>query len=366
MKRAPWMMREKGFDLGGKTVGQKNPAALVNVVVALLAVFPGPWSPLWSPASVGAAAGSASEETAFTVSPLDPREIVQIVPLGNIDPRGGHVLPTDHIYFDYGAKTNLRVFAPAGGTVYALREQIHGGVKIEVRVDEHISYYVAHLVSEARIRVGVQVKAGEILGIVSGESMLDLGACDGRVKLAGFANPARYPEPTLHTISPLALFAEPLRSKLRARVHRDGLDKDGKIDFDQPGRLVGNWFHESLVAGESGRGGPETSAKQIAFVYDVAHPKAVRISIGGTVAPTGLYAVQPGAPDPAAVSVERGPVKYQLTPLSSNGIGGAPHNPSNMLLVELISENRLRVECLLGNKTEEVRGFTSSACIFER
>jgi len=90
--------------------------------------------------------------------------------------------------------------------------------------------------------------------------------------------------PTLQTVSPLALFAEPLRSQLYGKVKREGRDKDGKIDYDQPGKLVGNWFHESLSAGESGRGGGGISAKQIAFVYDVVQPTAVRISIGGTVA----------------------------------------------------------------------------------
>ena len=35
---------------------------------------------------------------------------------------------------------------------------------------------------------------------------------------------------------------EPLRSALYARVRRAGPDKDGKIDCDVPGRLVGNWF----------------------------------------------------------------------------------------------------------------------------
>jgi len=82
-----------------------------------------------------------SPSTTFTVSPLDLGQIVAITPLGNLNPLGGHVLPTDHIYVDYGGKTNISVFAPGSGSVFAIREQIHGGAKIEVRVDKNVSYY---------------------------------------------------------------------------------------------------------------------------------------------------------------------------------------------------------------------------------
>jgi hypothetical protein len=75
----------------------------------------------------------------FTISPIDPGEISGIVPLGNLNPLGGHVFPTDHIYLDYGGRAGLAVRAPAEGTVYAVRNQLHGGAKIEVRVDAHRS-----------------------------------------------------------------------------------------------------------------------------------------------------------------------------------------------------------------------------------
>ena len=40
----------------------------------------------------------------------------------------------------------------------------------------------------------------------------------------------------------LKYFTEPARSTLYAKVGREGSDKDGKINFDQAGRLAGNWF----------------------------------------------------------------------------------------------------------------------------
>ncbi len=326
-------------------------------------------------AAVAPVPGAAEENAGvpnpvFTVSPLDPTEVREIIPLGNLSPRHAHVFPTDHIYFDYGGKAGLPVRAPAEGTVFGVIAQLVGDLKVEIRADEHLNYYLAHLVLEPGIGNGSRVKAGQVVGRASGRSSLDLGAYDTRVRLPGLINPQRYPAPTPQTVSPLALFVEPVKSQLYAKVTRAGADRDGKIDFDQRGRLVGNWFHESLSADAGSRGAPELSRKQLAFVYDVRKPKLVRISIGGTVAPAGTYAVPAGSPDPATVSVEMGLVKYPLLgpeedrrrgeSLAGEGMAGP-----GFLLVQLLSEGRLQVEYFDKARTE-VRGFSRSALIYER
>jgi hypothetical protein len=302
---------------------------------------------------------------------LDPKEIVAIIPLGNLNPRSGHVFPTDHVYFDYGGKTGLVVFAPGPGKIFAISDQLSGGAKLEVAVNENLSYYLAHVLPRADIKVGAQLAAGQALGWVSATSLLDLGACDSRVKLPGFINPARYPSPTLQTVSPLALFVEPLRGRLYAMVNREGPDKDGKIDFDRPGRLVGNWFHESLAVAESGHGRPGTWARQLAFVPDVRQPSAVRVSIGGTVAPVGLFGVGSGAPDPATVTVNSGLMKYELLPFdarepSRKGPTGQQAENSGVLLVQLVNATRLKVEYVSGQPASAVERFTSKAALYVR
>jgi hypothetical protein len=306
----------------------------------------------------------------FSVSPIDPSEISGIVPLGNLNPLGGHVFPTDHIYLDYGGKPRLAVRAPAEGTVYAIRDQLQGGAKIEIRVDAHLSYYLAHVLPDPAIRVGSPLKAGQVIGRVSGESLLDLGACDSRVRLRGFVNPVRYPESTLHTVSPLSLFAEPLKSQLLAKVRRGSRDKEGKIDYDQPGKLVGNWFHESQPVPQSSAGRPEIWARQLAFVYDAREPQAIRVSVGGTVAPAGHYAVQPGAPDPATVSIDSGPVNYQLVDTSAPSGPAAATTLSpptkGVLLVQLVDEDKLRVEWFPGQAPSVVERFTEAASLYRR
>jgi hypothetical protein len=70
--------------------------------------------------------------------------------------------------------------------------------------------------------------------------MLDLGCVDTQVTLKGFVNPDGYPESTLHCVSPLKLYDDPLRSQLCSKVMRDSTDKDGRIDYDIAGRLGGN------------------------------------------------------------------------------------------------------------------------------
>ena len=301
----------------------------------------------------------------FTASPIDPDQIREIIPLGNLNPAGGHVLPSDHIYLDYGRKPGLTVCAPAAGTITAVRDQLRGDSKVEIRVDENISYYLAHLDLEPGIAAASKVSRAQKLGQASGKSMLDLGATDSRVGLSGFVNPDRYTQPTLHTISPLSVFADPLRSQLYLKVNRKGAEKDGKIDLDEPGRLLGNWFHETLSVQDSSRGDPTVWAKQLAFGYDVHDPGAVRISIGGTIAPAGLYALLPGAPDPAEVGVETGLVKYPLRLIGGDRTSRSEHS-AGLRLVQLLNERQLKVEYLAEGSFVGVKGFTGNASIYER
>ncbi len=305
----------------------------------------------------------------FTVSPLASDKILAVIPLGNLNPHGGHVFPTDHIYLDYGGEPGLPVAAPAAGTVFAIRGQLRNDAKIEIRVDEHLGYYLGHLFLGPGIEVGSPLKAGQIVGRVSARSLMDVGAYDDRASLPGFINRGRYPSSTLHTVSPLRLFMEPARSQLYAKVAREGPDKNGRIDFDQPGRLVGNWFHSSLSVDDSMCGQPEIWAKHLAFVYDVRQPGAVRISVGGTVMAPGIYAIQSGAPDPATVNMNSGLVKYQLR-LADHGAGGPAtlrsQSAIGWLHVQLIGEAKMKVEFFPGITVDMPEDFTRNANIYER
>jgi hypothetical protein len=300
----------------------------------------------------------ATPKPRLRFSPLDLAAIRSITPLGNLNPRGGHVFPTDHIYLDYGRKAGLPVYAPAAGSVLAIREQRGSDSKVEIRINERLSYYVAHLLLEDGVKTGSRVKDGQVLGYTSSSGALDLGCVDEDVTLAGFANPERYPGSTIHAVAPLKYYEEPLHTQLSAKVNA-GADKDGKIDFDVSGRLVGNWFLEGLAIRDSARGEPAVWAKQLAFVSDIRQPGSVRISIGGTLAPAGIYQPAAEAPDPALVSPASGKTLYRFR-RNENSASKAP-----LLLVEMVADDRVRVEFFPDPREGPVE-FTSMALEYVR
>ena len=306
----------------------------------------------------------------FSVLPIEIDAIQKIIPLGNLNPRGGHTLPTDHIYFDYGDNTNLEVRAPGPGSVFALRPQSKEDLKVEIRVNSNLSYYLTHIIPDPGIVVGASIRVGQVLGHPSGRSMLDLGAYDTRVRLKGLVNPDRYPPPTLQTVPPLALFVEPLKSRLYTKVTRDGPDKDGRIDYDQPGAVCGNWFLAEPEPSMKSGGRQEFGANELAFAYDVQHPSLPRVSIGGTVAPAGVYGLAPESPDPRRVTMETGIVVFRLTgPFDrpSNAPPGAnPPASPGILLVQVLNDRELKVEWFEKRDSFPNPAFTSKALIYRR
>jgi hypothetical protein len=149
-----------------------------------------------------------------------------------------------------------------------------------------------------------------------------------------FVRPDRYIPGTLHADSPLKHFDEPVRSQLYAKVAAK--DGDGKINFDVPDRLAGNWFLPDLAASATETFG--NGFKHLAFVRDVSNPDLVRISIGGTLSITGAFYVQPNAPDPAAVSIDNGRIGYSLL------FNPAATVAAGTLIVQMIAGDRIRVQ----------------------
>ena len=135
------------------------------------------------------------------------------------------------------------------------------------------------------------------------------------------------------------------------------------------GSVVDNWFLEGLSVTDSSRGSPEIWVKQLAFAYDVHQPDARRVSIGGTIAPAGLYVPSAISPDPAEVGVKSGLVKFVLTmPMpreaGSQRRGAIP--TTGILFAQMLTPNRVKVEFSRGRQAEEITGFTESARVYER
>lgn len=304
----------------------------------------------------------------FSVSPVDLAQVQTLTPLGSLNPPG-HVLPTDHVYFyqwdlDQPAAPRptavLEVVAPAKGRVWWTYHQPGSpDWKVVFRATEEFSWYLDHLVLDSALAVGTVVEAGQRLGTTTPGGTLDLGAYDTRVTLTGLLNPARYPGQTLHCVSPWQYYAEPLRSQIYARIRRaPGVaDKDGQIDFGVAGTLAGDWYEAGLAPEDSP--GPLGWPRTIGFVRDYYEPSLVRVSIGGTIAPPGVWTIPPGTTLPEAVTPASGVVSYPLRYTGSTSV------QYGLLVVQLLAADTLRVEAFVGD-TSATGTFDSAARLYVR
>jgi hypothetical protein len=283
---------------------------------------------------------------AFTRSPVDPAVIEFITPLGNLNPPG-HTIPTDHIYFyhhlNHRSAPQYEVFAPADGIIGPILRGNDDA--IYVWTSKTHMYYLGHVILDAGFAQNQKVTAGQRLGVTSTLSFgLDLGLLNYDITLP-FVMPARYSDNSLHADAPLKFFSDPLKSQLYALVEGTGANRDGQINFDQAGRLAGNWFHESLPVSESA--GPSGWTRHLAFVRDNRDPSQIRISIGGMITTAGVYSIAAADPDPASVTTGSGSVTF-------NVVSGAFGGPSGPMVVTMMTDARIRIQ-FAGNEQFYVR-----------
>ena len=187
-----------------------------------------------------------NEPSIFYYSPIEKTKINFILSLGWIQP-SGHTIPTDHIYFWFPHQSSdpvLPVYAPGGGVIFKILLVPVLNIpesKIWVKMNDNFIYYLDHVVPHDSLKEGSVIKAGQDIGTTGLGTSIDLGVIDYSI-LQDFANPKRYNDEQLHCGKPLTYFADSLKSVLYSKVDREGDDKDGKVNVDVKGRLVGNWF----------------------------------------------------------------------------------------------------------------------------
>jgi hypothetical protein len=290
--------------------------------------------------------------------PMASGAIASIVPLGSLNPPR-QVYPTGHMYVipknaDPGANT---VIAPAPGRVIRLDQPEGTDWKIVVQVDTSFYYFLDHVTPFAGIRIGSQVPAGQGIGQNSGLSgAVDFGVYNFNNLLTGIHNPCMA-EGLKHADSPLKYYSVVGQQALAAKIGTTGAaTKYGRIDYDENGKLVGNWVRTgSLPIVE-----PDET---LAFVYNVSN-HALRISMGSSLSGGGAYAVQSDAKDFALVTQANGQVNYRLYPTGS-GDSYAPRAEFGVLAVQVLSDTRIRVELFPGNFTGAA-SFTAGALTYDR
>lgn len=361
--------------------------------------------------------GCQEKKIVFTSLPLDIKEIMAVEPQGELT-NSGHVTPGDHVGFQYDGKgPKINVYAIADGYIKRVeRNRPFGELKsknyhlyLEFSCSMFASYvHVTEIApeileassefkrldsmeevpdNERSIWPNIPVKAGQVIGKANEWGLLGMLAVDTDVKLAGFVNPEKYKGEAWkkHAVAPFDYFTPELKTQLMEKNPRKKEPRGGRIDFDVPGKLSGNWFLEGTDYAGSKEKLPAFCGNQLcpywaghlSFVYDFVDPDQARVSFGDYSGwyPQGPYGTK-GNLDPAKIGMENGLVKIELLSLDdiSNECGfptqGKPLCTRNsnkvvgIMLVQILDSNKIKIEMIPGAISQN--SFSSNAKIYER
>ncbi len=346
----------------------------------------------------------AGNGTVMLSSPMKFEDIGIVLPMGAMV--GGHVTPIDHMYFSpavFNSKPDTyEVYANANGTITDIGlEQANPDnkyKKFRVIIKHTCDFYsiynlITSLSPEITNVVGnmspgdywggsIKVKKGDLIGKIGGQT-LDLSVNYDKVILKGFIFPEHYSgeEWKIHTVDPFDYFEEPFRTQLLEKNPRTVPPLGGKIDYDIDGRLAGNWFEENTGGYQGGGARPEYWSTHLSFVYDHIDTGHIVVSIGNYGGETKQAAVKNNSPDPKDVSVSSGLVKYELVRYELYLENGRPWDrmsPAKNLkaknndfvegtvLVQMISDRKIKFEAFPGKTASKVAGFTEKSKTYER
>lgn len=227
------------------------------------------------------------------------------------------------------------------------------------------------------------IKEGELVGKIGGQT-LDFGVYNYAKTLSGFIVPEHYEREDwkIHTDDMFGYFKPELRDRLLALNPRQAEPRSGKIDYDQDGKLVGNWFKVGTngYAGESGA--QKYWSGHLSFLYNYIDPTALMISVGNFNGEAQQFGVKGNTPDPSIINVTSGLQKYELVELeeyhsatgarwdkmsAASDIKARPLNTVlGVILVEMVETRKIKFEVFPGKTAAQVSGFTDKAAIYER
>ncbi len=362
------------------------------------------------------------------VPPMKVEQIGSIQPYGLMI--GGHVTPIDHQYYLGPDVNSLRdtydVVAPADGYITQIQ---HRGqnyntpshtkdqpssdeyrlvfahscsfftyVDLVTSIDDHIkAEWPGWDPHDNKGFKAIKVKQGEVIGHIGGQT-LDFAVWDLSQKPLGFIVPSAYDgEAWKVWTAPTTKYLDPkVKDQVIAKYMRTADPIDGKIDYDQDGKLIGTWFLKGTngYSGTDGHGMPGYWAGHLSFAPNYLDPTKFIISMGnypGQLSygnnngnPAGANAQQFGVngntPDPTTISTSSGLVKYELVQqdlILPNGqryggqfaTGITAVNSSvvqGVALVQLTQTRELKFEVFPGKTVDQVSGFDGSAKTYTR
>lgn len=349
---------------------------------------------------------------------INPDDLKAIWPLGKTV--NGHVTPIDHQYFaptDAVRQSPAEIRMPADGVVFGIGsidaskedptlsqlQKIKYNMAIAFSCSEAVTIgYMTEVApnlqpfisntdpSKPYPLINIPMKAGQVLGKFGGNT--DIFFVDTESKLSGFVDDGDYIDenwkPYSHSMADY--YSQPLRDKYNAKSLRKVEPFGGKIDYDQPGKLIGNWFKEGILPHYMQQR-ENYWQNELAIFYDFIDPSQIRIMIGqfATDRAGGIgFDVVGNTPDPATISVNSGLVKYSLVNYTYADQSGMNLNELDiniddmsadktwhvqneksvwgMALVQMIEDRKIKFEVFPGKTADQVTGFTDKAIIYER
>lgn len=354
-----------------------------------------------------------SGTTKLETFPVNPQDIELITPMGRV--QDSHVTPTDHQYVIPKGTTGgglitdnpgkYQIKAPFDGyitNVELFKEPVESAyrkdpyrnnylVVFEYSCDFyvrliHIDTLAENIDSQVEFRDSssqhptahprIKVKEGDVIGTV-GPHSFDFQIMDTTNPDENIISPQNIDPWTSVTVDSFDYVSDSLRAELLPKNLRTREPLGGKVGYDKEGTLLGNWFK----VGRDPNQREEYWTQNLSIVYDHIDENQIRISFGDFNGYPKAYGVKGNTPDPKDVTRNSGIVKYELSAfdyydLSDNKwdtIHFAPNLKAKnedyvvgVVLLELQSDGKLKVEIFPGKSVDQVSGFTSKALIYER
>ncbi len=351
--------------------------------------------------------------TKLNTFPIDPKDIELIVPMGRV--QDSHVTPTDHQYIiPNGTKggslitdepEKYPILAPADGfivNVELFKEPVENDYKKDpyannyLVVFEHSCDFYTRLIhidtlsdkvnsqikydnpnsQHPYARTRIAVREGEIIGTV-GPHSFDFQIMDTTKPVKNILSPKNIDSWTFVTVDTFDYVSDSLRAQLLAKNLRKKEPLGGKVDYDQEGTLLGNWFK----VGRDPDKREEYWTQNLSIVYDHLDESQIRISLGDFGGYPKAFGVKGNIPDPKDVTKESGVVKYELYKFDYYEVSGKVWNSisyapgliakntadlAGTVLFELTNDGKLKVETFPGQSAQKVSGFSAKALVYER
>lgn len=331
---------------------------------------------------------TSAKRVQMTHLPMRMSDVASFSPYGLV--AGAHVTPIDHLYFypKPGPRDTYPVYAMADGFITEITVR---GIQVDsgkprppeyrymlqhscqtisyfdliTKIDDSIIKEYPDAATKG-MRGQFPVKAGQIVGWI-GEQSLDTAIYNMDLTLPGFITPALYDaEPwKVHTDDFYSYFSAAHQAEMQKLNKRKEKPYSGKIDYDQPGKLIGNWFKQGTngYAGASGYGAGDGTGRgywsgHLAIFYHAIQPSMIIVSIGEFKDGDPQYfAVSSNAPDPATISKSSGVVKYELIQTAQNNEVINNTEPQGVALFQVLDGEKLKAEFFPGKTAAQVDGF---------